>query len=191
MTINNLLDSLTTTGWYVWDDFMTMDEINAIKNCIPETLSAAKIGDGTSLQLNTNVRGDVTLWLDEAMDAPIQHYLHKMDTVRQCLNENLYLGLRDFETHFCRYKPGAFYQKHLDNPQAKSRRKVTSVLYMNEDWQMGDGGELVVYDHDDQPLLKLEPKLGRTIFFMSEQFPHEVLPTNTIRESIAGWFLNA
>jgi len=50
---------------------------------------------------------------------------------------------------------------------------------------------LVVYDRDDTKLLELSPKAGRMIFFMSEQFPHEVLPTNTVRESIAGWFLNS
>lgn len=191
MTINNLLDSLTTSGWYVWDDFLSTTEIQSIKDCIPDTLQEAKIGNGGSLQLNTNVRGDVTLWLDDDMGDPIKNYFDKMDDVRQELNAGLYLGLRDFETHFCRYKPGAFYQKHLDNPQAKSRRKVTTVLYMNEDWQAGDGGELVVYDRDDAEFLTLEPKAGRMIFFMSEQFPHEVLPTNTIRESIAGWFLNS
>lgn len=191
MTIDNLLDSLTTSGWYIWDDFLSMADIQCIKDCMPDTLQAAKIGNGDSLQLNTNVRGDVTLWLDYEMDDPIKQYLDKMEVIRQELNAGLYLGLRDFETHFCRYKPGAFYQKHLDNPQSKSRRKVTSVLYMNENWQTGDGGELVVYDREDTKLLELSPKAGRMIFFMSEQFPHEVLPTNTVRESIAGWFLNS
>lgn len=38
-------------------------------------------------------------------------------------------------------------------------------------------------------LFTLEPIAGRMVFFMSEEFPHEVLPTKLIRESIAGWFL--
>jgi SM-20-related protein len=83
MTINNLLDSLTTSGWYVWDDFLNTSEIQSIKDCIPDTLQEAKIGNGGSLQLNTNVRGDVTLWLDDDMGYPIKNYFDKMDDVRQ------------------------------------------------------------------------------------------------------------
>ncbi len=47
---------------------------------------------------------------------------------------------------------------------------------MNEAWQAGDGGELVVYDKENNQLFELEPLAGRMIF-MSEEFPHEVLPT--------------
>jgi len=30
--------------------------------------------------------------------------------------------------------------------------------------------------------------LNRLVIFLSEEFPHEVLPANTHRYSIAGWF---
>ncbi|BBU99278.1 2OG-Fe(II) oxygenase [Providencia hangzhouensis] len=189
MSMDKLIDSLSSQGWYVWDDFMSLQHIQAIKNSIPDTLQDARIGRGDTLQGNKSIRADQTVWLEPEMGEPIIHYLGKMELVRQELNCQLYLGLRDFETHFCRYPNGGFYKKHLDNPRGQGRRKVTTVLYMNEAWQAGDGGELVVYDKENNQLFELEPLAGRMIFFMSEEFPHEVLPTQQKRESIAGWFL--
>ncbi|OZS73184.1 SM-20 protein [Providencia rettgeri] len=189
MSMDKLIDSLSSQGWYVWDDFMSLQHIQTIKNSIPDTLQDARIGRGDTLQGNKSIRADQIVWLEPEMGEPIIHYLGKMELVRQELNCQLYLGLRDFETHFCRYPNGGFYKKHLDNPRGQGRRKVTTVLYMNEAWQAGDGGELVVYDKENNQLFELEPLAGRMIFFMSEEFPHEVLPTQQKRESIAGWFL--
>ncbi|WP_275075541.1 2OG-Fe(II) oxygenase [Providencia rettgeri] len=189
MSINTLIDSLSTQGWYVWDDFLISSDIQEIKHCIPNTLQDARIGHRESLQGNRAIRGDQTVWLEPEMGVPIALYMDKMEEIRQALNYQLFLGLRDFETHFCRYPNGGFYKKHVDNPRGVGRRKITTVLYMNESWKLGDGGELVVFDKKDNHLFKLEPLAGRMIFFMSEEFPHEVLPTEQKRESIAGWFL--
>ena len=189
MTIPHLIDSLSTHGFYVWDDFLNKQHLQSIKASIPENLQDARIGRRNTLQGNKTVRGDLTLWLDPEMGDPIAQYMAKMDEIRQQLNSECYLGLRDFETHFCRYPNGAFYKKHIDNTRDQNRRKITTVLYMNDSWELGDGGELVMYDGKDNELFKLEPLSGRMIFFMSEEFPHEVLPTEKTRESIAGWFL--
>ncbi|HFD6681496.1 TPA: 2OG-Fe(II) oxygenase [Providencia alcalifaciens] len=189
MSIDQLIDSLASQGWYVWDDFLNLSEIHTIKDCIPDKLQDARIGHRDSLQGNKSIRGDQTIWLELEMGDAVARYMDKMEHIRQALNRQLYLGLRDFETHFCRYPNGGFYKKHVDNPRGVGRRKITTVLYMNERWLPQDGGELVVYDHEDNHLFKLEPVAGRMIFFMSENFPHEVLPTENKRESIAGWFL--
>lgn len=189
MTTHNFIDSLSSHGLYVWDNFLTIDDIQAIKQHIPDTLHDARIGHAGSLQDNKNIRGDLTVWLDPEMGPPIEGYMAKMDALRLTLNREFYLGLQDFETHFSRYPSGTFYKKHNDNPRNQNRRKITSVLYLNESWQKGDGGELVVYDKADNHVLTLEPHAGRMILFKSEDFPHEVLPTIAPRESITGWFL--
>ncbi len=189
MTISHLIDSLASHGFYVWDDFLDKPHIQSIKESMPDNLQDARIGRRNTLQGNKGVRGDLTLWLDPEMSDPIAQYMAKMEEIRQQLNNECYLGLRDFETHFCRYPNGSFYKKHIDNAREQNRRKITTVLYMNESWELGDGGELVMYDGKDNELFKLEPLSGRMIFFMSEEFPHEVLPTEKARESIAGWFL--
>ncbi|WP_255254517.1 2OG-Fe(II) oxygenase [Providencia rettgeri] len=170
MSMDKLIDSLSSQGWYVWDDFMSLQYIQAIKNSIPDTLQDARIGRGDTLQGNKSIRADQTVWLEPKMGEPIVNYLDKMEQVRQELNCQLYLGLRDFETHFCRYPNGGFYKKHVDNPRGQGRRKVTTVLYMNETWQAGDGGELVVYDKENNQLFELEPLAGRMIFLCLKNF---------------------
>ncbi|MEF1189887.1 2OG-Fe(II) oxygenase, partial [Vibrio parahaemolyticus] len=40
----------------------------------------------------------------------------------------------------------------------------------------------------DKEIATIPPRGGRLLVFLSEQFPHEVLPTNAQRFSIAGWF---
>ncbi|MDM1545566.1 2OG-Fe(II) oxygenase [Ignatzschineria indica] len=194
MKTDNLIDALTTQGYYVWDDFLTPFEVADLKEAIPEDqLQEARIGHRHTLQGNREIRGDLTLWLDPTMGEPIAQYFKKMEEIQQSLNQTLYLGLRDFETHFCRYPSGAYYKRHNDNARNQNRRKVTTVLYLNESWQPGDGGELLIYSREkpesDEVILSLPPQAGSMILFLSEDFPHEVLPTQKIRESITGWYL--
>jgi len=47
---------------------------------------------------------------------------------------------------------------------------------------------LRIYDDNEQFLMDVSPKGGRLVLFLSEEFPHEVLPANQERYSIAGWF---
>ena len=110
-----------------------------------------------------------------------------MDGLRQALNRGLYLGLEDFECHFALYPPGAFYQKHLDRFRDDDRRTVSAVLYLNDDWQPQDGGELRLYLPDGAER-EVPPLGGSLVLFLSSDFPHEVLPANRERLSLTGWF---
>ena len=67
-------------------------------------------------------------------------------------------------------------------------RVLSTVFYLNENWQPGDGGELAIYDAEDQLITRVQPVLNRLVIFLSEEFPHEVLPAKNHRYSIAGWF---
>ena len=116
-----------------------------------------------------------------------------MDVLRVGINQRLFLGLFDYESHFAHYEIGAFYQKHRDafNDHKKTGqpiRMLSTVLYLNKDWQDDNGGELMIYNDSEQPLEKVVPYFGRLVIFLSEKFPHEVLPAKRERKSIAGWF---
>ncbi len=51
------------------------------------------------------------------------------------------------------------------------------------------GGELVLYDGAGEiELVRAAPECGKLVIFLSEDFPHEVLPAKQFRQSIAGWF---
>jgi SM-20-related protein len=46
-----------------------------------------------------------------------------------------------------------------------------------------------LYAEDGETLLEtVMPAHNRLVLFLSERFPHEVMPTNRPRHSIAGWF---
>ena len=67
------------------------------------------------------------------------------------------------------------------------RRTVTVVLYLNEEWQPDEGGELRLYLPDGR-VHDVMPLGGSLACFMSADFPHEVLPATRERLSLTGWF---
>ncbi|WP_117235165.1 2OG-Fe(II) oxygenase [Vibrio maerlii] len=186
--MNQLIDALTTQGYYIWDDFFSAEQVAALRDCIPEDWKKARIGRNDEVTRESAIRSDKIQWLKRDMGEPVAEFLDKMEELRLAANRAFFLGLFEYEAHFAKYEKGDFYQKHLDCFQGYENRRLTTVFYMNEEWSEEDAGELVVYDLDDNQLAKLPPKSGRLFVFFSEQFPHEVLPTNAKRFSIAGWF---
>ncbi|PNQ53578.1 SM-20 protein, partial [Vibrio agarivorans] len=159
-----------------------------LRECIPEKWKQARIGRSDDAMRLESIRSDKIQWLNEAMGRPVHEFLDKMETVRLEVNRNFYLGLFEYEAHFAKYEKGDLYQKHLDSFQGNKNRRLTTVFYLNDNWNEEDAGELVVYDLADNKLITIPPKAGRLFVFFSERFPHEVLPTNSERFSIAGWF---
>lgn len=147
-------------------------------------LQPAGVGRGQALQLNPDIRRDQTLWLDGSSDAQ-QQYLALMALMQQAANRRCFLGLTHHEAHFARYQQGDFYQKHLDAFVGRSNRVLTTVCYLND---VVSGGQLQIYTENDEPLLQVQPKTGTLVLFESARFPHEVLPADSTRYSIAGWF---
>ena len=112
-----------------------------------------------------------------------------MDALRSDLNSRWFLGLFDYECHYARYAPGAFYSKHLDAFAGNKNRVLSTVLYLNAAWEAGQGGELQLYSLNGATVLeRVAPLHNRLVVFLSERFPHEVLPASRERHSIAGWF---
>ena len=155
-----------------------------------DLLERAGIGRVDGHAIDSAIRRDKTLWFDRSTPAQ-SAYLDIMETLRLEVNKELYLGLFSFETHFAAYEPGGFYKRHVDAFKGAKNRMLSTVFYLNPDWVEGDGGELVIYNEDiDSPkeLGRIAPELGTFLVFLSEDIPHEVLPTRNDRYSIAGWF---
>ena len=151
--------------------------------------SAAGTGRQQEHQLNGFVRRDKIRWLND--DHPAEAaWLDFTDELKNYMNRRLFMGLFSYECHFAHYQPGDFYRKHMDAFRGQSNRILTTVLYLNPDWEIQDGGELIMYRDDDhnEELLRVVPRFGTLVTFLSEDFPHEVLPANRDRYSIAGWF---
>lgn len=156
-----------------------------------DRLERAGVGRTDDHTLDLTIRRDKTRWFDRATQAQAD-YLAIMETVRQTVNRELYLGLFSYEAHFAVYEPGGFYKRHLDAFRGRRNRVLSSVFYLNEDWSEDDDGALLVFapdtDETAQPVATVMPEAGTLILFLSEDIPHEVRPTRRDRYSIAGWF---
>ncbi|MDH2917957.1 MAG: 2OG-Fe(II) oxygenase [Sideroxydans sp.] len=192
MNILHIANALQETGYIVLDTPLPAALLDTLlARCQHDDearFHAAQIGRGAQQQHQPTIRGDSIAWLDE-QHANDQSYLAWMDTLRAGLNAELFLGLFDFEAHYAIYAAGTGYAKHVDALQGAKNRVLSSVLYLNADWHSGDGGELLLFASDGVTVLEtLTPRLGTMILFLSETFPHQVLPSLTTRRSIAGWF---
>ena len=129
-------------------------------------------------------------WIEPPLTGAESVWLEACELLRVGLNEQLLLGLLDFECHYSVYPVGGFYRRHIDRFVTDDRRTVSCVLYLNDGWHAADGGVLRIFDADDAPLPVFEvlPELGRLVAFLSDRFPHEVTPTQRERLAIAGWF---
>jgi len=150
----------------------------------------AGVGRGGSLAIREEIRQDQVMWLD-GQSVEQGFYLTWLESLRLALNQQFFLGLFEFEGHFAIYPDGAFYTAHLDRHAGTRDRIVTVILYLNPDWQPGDGGELKLWTTAGEKtgtFELIEPRLGTLVCFLAGDFWHEVLPAHKTRMSITGWF---
>jgi SM-20-related protein len=154
----------------------------------------AAVGKGGQKQVRAEIRSDEVLWMDVDSLSPLQAiFWEKIEELRQVLNRRCFLGLKSFEGHFARYPIGSFYKRHVDQFHAVPHRIVTVILYLNESWSESDGGQLRMYFPQEDGSERIEDVLpvgGRLVVFLSEEIPHEVMPTQKERMSITGWLRN-
>lgn len=153
-----------------------------------EKFTRAGVGRENDHTLNDFVRTDEVCWINGESFAGLA-WLSWAEALQRFLNRRLFLGLFSFESHFAHYAKGDFYKKHQDAFKGEANRILSLVVYLNSGWQLEDGGELVIYtDESEKDSVRVTPGLGTVVVFLSEEFPHEVLPANRDRYSIAGWF---
>lgn len=188
-----LIDALVGQGWFEWPNAVSDALCQALlseaaAHATAGALHKAGVGRGSRHQVNAAVRRDEIKWLTGETAAQ-QGYLLQMAALQAQLNRALFLGLIDYEGHFALYPAGGFYKKHTDSFRGAANRVVSTVLYLNPDWQAAWGGALVIDLKDPtQAPMVITPELGKLVIFMSEERPHEVLPTLHPRVSVAGWF---
>ncbi|WP_404401154.1 2OG-Fe(II) oxygenase [Idiomarina seosinensis] len=193
--LDDIVNQLSDDGYCIIPNFLQAPfaaRLHQYANAIPSQFwSTAAVGRAQQQTINTMVRNDRIRWLTDEHE-PESAYLAIMDELRIWLNRQLFLGLFDYECHFAHYPSGAFYKKHLDAFKGRSNRRLTTVMYLNENWQDEHGGQLVIYGERGQVLKQVKPERGTLVVFLSDKFVHEVLPSFRDRLSITGWFrLNA
>lgn len=196
--IKQITEAIDKVGYIVINNALPdklIDELyQRITSLNSTELQDAKIGSNSSSKLIKKIRNDKTCWLDGKHETD-HKYLSLMENLRLLLNRCLFMGLFEYECHYAVYQPGSYYKKHSDvlgtttesNPN--KNRILSSVLYLNKNWNNNDGGELILYNKkDDSKQEILYPENNNLVLFLSEQFPHEVNTTKQVRYSITGWF---
>ena len=150
-------------------------------------LRPARIGRDQQQKVVPEVRGDFIAWLSQPERDAEQLLLGKLEELRAALNRALMAGLEDFQGHFAVYPSGAAYARHFDRLVGSDVRAISAALYLNDDWQPDDGGQLRIYTGGGRSEDVL-PQGGRLVAFQSDRFEHEVLPARRERLSFTGWF---
>lgn len=191
-----IADAIALQGWTVVPNFLESADVaqlaaEARALRAAGELHRAGIGKGNEYSINDDIRGDFIAWIEETQASPAQlAYLARLESLRLHVNYALFLGLFDLEAQIAIYPPGAYYRKHVDQFQQENQRTLSCVLYLNQDWQPEDGGQLRLYldgEREDR-YQDIQPTGGTLAVFLSARFWHEVLPAKRDRLSITGWF---
>lgn len=193
-TYIELVEALTEQRFFVSDSLVGHELASALRDEALSALSSgdfrdAAIGRELTKRTDSSIRSDQILWWPERADSIAKaEYLTFLEQLMEAVNPTLYLGLRQFEGHYARYDTGAFYKKHVDQHRGVGLRRLSVILYLN-DFEAHEGGELVLYKHDqvDKELARVTPRFGRLAMFLTEDFPHEVLLAKKPRLSVTGW----
>lgn len=190
-----IADSLAEKGWAVSNNFFDLNFLNELLREEMQLYRAGKfkpagIGKGAERRLVSEIRSDYVHWLDEKNLSELQkQFWNQIQELKNFLNREFFLSLKEMEFHFAVYPAGSFYKKHLDRFQRDSRRAISCVLYLNQNRQSDDGGELRIYEGENI-VTDIIPEFGRFVCFKSDETEHEVLPTKKERYSITGWLKN-
>jgi SM-20-related protein len=178
----------------VVDGALPEDIYNGLNQYLDELIHADKlrragIGSLSQFEINNRVRGDEIHWLKRDDQQPdMLKFFEFVETLIDKLNREFFLSLSDFEFHFAHYPPGAHYGPHVDQFRGRNNRQISFILYLNDHWQEGHGGELSVITEQESIII---PPIGnRLVLFRSDIILHEVLTTNASRRSLTGWLLN-
>jgi len=146
---------------------------------------ASRIGRGTGLQQNAEVRSDSIYWLEKNQCDLENQMIDFLESLLTTARQEWFLPVQSLEAHAACYPQGSFYQKHLDQHGDSQARLLSLVLYLNEGWAEKDRGCLRLYTQEGHK--DIFPELGTLVVFKSNKVLHEVLPTERERWSIAAW----
>ncbi|MEW6989071.1 2OG-Fe(II) oxygenase [Colwelliaceae bacterium 6441] len=198
LLFQSIANDILTKGYsinpYALPDNLSTLLLKQLSELPKNSFERAGVGRAKDRMINDTIRTDEVCWITSSSKAGIA-WIQWTTSLQLFLNQQLFLGLFSFESHFSHYAKGDFYKKHKDAFKGQGNRVLSMVVYLNKNWSSNNGGELVIYDESfpsdlsiRQGKITVQPILGTLVFFLSEDFPHEVLTTECDRYSIAGWF---
>ena len=190
---NQWLSQLAADDYLILDNFISDELYLQVQAYFQDRLnehnfSKAAIGSSEDRLIEANIRGDFIYWLDSQQDAALRELFDLFEEVKLQLRQQLFLSLSDYEFHFALYPPNTGYRKHLDQFKGNNNRLISMLIYLNDGWEDGDGGELKIYRTEGDDLF-VQPLAKRLVLFRSDIVEHEVTLTRKHRKSLTGWLL--
>lgn len=191
--IRAMAEALSEHDWACCQGFLPAERVAGLRGEALALRAEGRFhpaGIGHVAERRADVRGDDIHWVEAEAPLALELQQQELRQLKDAINATLYLGLHDFEGHYAAYPAGSGYARHVDRIRGDHRRVLSVVLYLNEDWDPEDGGELCLYGSQEspEPAARISPTGGTLICFLSEHVPHEVLPTRRTRLSLSGWF---
>jgi SM-20-related protein len=187
----DIVNLLYTQGYGISEVFFNDSAVNSFVYSLEarqNQMKEAGIGNNSGFQKSKEVRSDKILWIEKDEDKDLDlRFFPVLDELILQLNRRCFLGINVSEFHFSKYEPGSFYKRHRDAFSDDDARKISVVVYLNRNWQKGDGGELALYLENET--ITVEPRSGTIVIFESHM-EHEVLESKMNRYSITGWLKN-
>jgi hypoxia-inducible factor (prolyl hydroxylase) len=210
-----MVRQLNTNHYCVLDGFLGDVALRELRGEIESlhtngTMKSGVLAGGTTGKnlsyVHEKVRGDLVHWMDPTdhgfTQMPI--YMKKVDTLISELGQwcDALTNIKNRSKAMVTVYPGggAHYVKHCDNHchsgdgENCNGRRLTTLLYLNPDWEPGDGGELKIYHpaprHSETKAV-VSPIGDRLVVFWSDyRVPHEVTHSVKPRYAITLWYYN-
>jgi SM-20-related protein len=181
-------EDLCRCGFSVKDNAFTEEVIQALTaefedKLLSQNFTPARVGRSFGPTLNSDIRSDVIYWLgkESLWDTIVKEMI-------PFFNRELFIGINDYEFHYALYKESGHYDYHFDenpNSSSQTRRLLTILLYLNQNWDENWGGKLEIENGR-----AFSPNWNRLIVFESSKFKHRVAPTQKLRRSLTGWLMH-
>lgn len=185
-------DQWEQNSYILIENFLPQETAEALLGMFADLdlFQSAQIGrSNTEASKTKSIRSDRIRWVELESLLPDAHRV--IEQIRNELNENLFLGIQQFESHLAHYEDGQFYDFHFDEHQsgfAFTSRAVSMVVYLNKNWLPEHQGRLLI--KSDQRQIAIEPTWNRAILFDSKKILHAVEKSLAPRHSLTGWFRN-
>lgn len=199
---NHHIDELNNHGFSVIDGFLGEEHSLGLRN---EILSLHQQGElhpnGIRFQLGNR---NVDVIKPNILELDLHHhgvresvpYLNELFWSSNALASRLNalmpaLGLNEVSgSHTLKVQlnkgQGGCFPWHYDNPGAPDKRRVSCLLYLNPDWELGHGGEISVSSFLQKSHI-IEPRHDRLVMFYSETMLHRVMASNSERVCLTIW----
>jgi PKHD-type hydroxylase len=174
--------------YYSWDKIISKSECELIiDDCKSGLEEIAKMGDGNGDMASNDYRKTNVRWIsnDKLITKLVYGFVHEANDLFFHYNIT-----NHGQMQFGEYVVGDYYKYHNDtayvSKESASPYRKLSVSVLLSDPQDFEGGELLIYDGDMEPLKPLNGQ-GSVVVFDSRDY-HAVTPvTSGVRYSLVMW----